>query len=169
MALSKFRSIDYGKMLYETLRNYYSVNAQGKISLLYQYLACLIQPLIAPWDNYENNRLLNGLIADTKWQIGQLTIVLNYLFDPNLKRIYITQASYTNVDDPEFAYPPVNFDDVFADTPLIFEREFDDALGFVMLTFHIPSTVNEAAVTAVIEQIRLQGIQYRIVIFSVVS
>lgn len=162
--MAKFRSIDYGKMLYETLRNYFSVNAKGKISQLYTYLACLIQPLIAPWGNYENQRVLNGLIADTKWQMGQLTNVLNYLFDPVLKRIFITQASFANVSDPEFAYPPVNFDDVFANAPMVFEREFNDPLSFNILTFSVPGSVDIPLLVSVIEQIRLQGIQYQIVV-----
>lgn len=167
--MAKFRTIDYPKMLYETLRNYFSVNAKGDISLLYKYLACIVQPLILPFDNFESQRLLNGLIADTKWQIGQLTIVLNYLFDPIYKRIYLTQASFTNISDPEFAYPPVNYDDVFANSPMVFEREFNDPLSFNMLTFHIPSSVDEPLFVSIIEQIRLQGIQYQIEVFTVVS
>lgn len=167
--MARFRHIDYGKMLYETLRNYFSVNAQGQISLLYKYLACLIQPLVVPWTNYENQRILNGLVADTKWQIGQLTIVLNYIFDPVQKRIYIVQAHYTNVSDPTFAYNAKNFDDVFANSPRVFEREFADALSFQMLTFYVPSGTNISMLTAVIEQIRLQGITYKIVIIGSVS
>lgn len=165
--MARFRSIDYPKMLYETLRNYFSINAVGQVSWLYKYLACIIQPLIAPFDNYESQRLLNGLIADTKWQIGQLTIVLNYLYDPVLKRIFLTQAFFISISDPEFAYPPENFDDVFADTALIDEREFNDALSLQVLTFNVPNTINISQLTATIEQIRLQGIQYRIIEFSV--
>jgi len=94
-------------MLQETLRSYFAFNAQGQPSILYKFFTIFTQvlqtvwgiitdtlsntfnyntlynisttpPLILPtfsgWRNYKN------IIANCKWQIGQLTNVLNSLF-----------------------------------------------------------------------------------------
>lgn len=163
--MAKFRKIDYGKMLYETLRNYFSVNAKGGISLLYQYLACIIQPLISPFEAYDNQRLLNGLVADCKWQIGQLTNVLNYLFDPNLNRIYIVQGYYDELLVPEFTELTSVYAGLFEETATVIAREFTDEFQYISVIIYAPNTVNLSQMIAIIEQIRLQGIKYRVVTF----
>lgn len=163
--MAGFRNIDYGKMLYESLRNYYSVNATGDISILYKYLACFLAVLQAPFDAYAIFRTKETIIASCKWQIGQLTNVLNYLFDATLSRIYITQSTLSVVADPMFEYAPVNFDTVFTEAPVIFEREFGDKISGTLVTINIPAAVDEVDLRAVVEQIRMQGIPYLINVF----
>lgn len=152
-------------MLYEALRNYFSVNAAGDMSILYKYLAAFVGPLQAPFDAYDTYRIKEALIASCKWQIGQLTNVLNYIYDSALKRIFITQSVLTVIADPMFEYAPVNFDVEFTETPTIFEREFGDRVAASLVTINIPSAVNESDLIATVEQIRMQGIPYTINVF----
>ena len=150
-------------MLYETMRNYFAVNSSGQMSQLYIYLACIIQPMWTPWTSYVSFRMTEALIANCAWQIGQLTNVLNYLFDNVLKRIYITQNSASILSDPMFQYPPVNFDsDFLTAPPQQFERVFDDPSNVGVVTINAPASISLTALTAVIEQIRVSGIPYNI-------
>lgn len=163
--MPNFRHIDYGKLLYETLRAYYSVNSSGNISIMYKYLLAILQVLQAPFDGYEIYRTKEAIIANCKWQIGQLTNVLNYLYDPTLSRIFITQSVILPVADPTFAYLPDNFDTVFAEDPEIFERTFTDKAASTLVTINVPIGVNISDLTATVEQIKLTGIPYQIVTF----
>lgn len=159
----KFRSIDYGKMLLETLRSYYSVNALGKVNNFYKYMACLIQPLIPVFNDYATQRTLNGLIANCYWQIGQATNVLNYLYDNIEKRIFITQSSQNPVSATTFGYTATLQAGIFGEFPAQM-RTFDDKADQNIVTIHIPNTVNVGEITATINQLILQGIAYQIVI-----
>jgi hypothetical protein len=160
-----YRNINYLKMLYESMRNYFSVNSSGKLSLLYKYCAAHLQVLQAPFNNYETFRNTQFLIAQCKWQIGQLTNVMNMLFDPTLKRIFITQSVSIIIADPGFAYPAVNFDNKFTVAPVIFEPGFNDPISRTVVTFNVPVSINIPSIKAVIEQIRILGIPYRIQTF----
>lgn len=163
--LTRYRSLQIPMMLYETLRAYYSVNSSGKVNWLFKFCACLVQPLIAPITNFEQQRTLIGLIANSPFQIGQTTNVLNYLYDNVLNRIFITQGYYNQVVDTTFAYAPINWDDVFANPPEIFEREFDDPLQYIGAVIHVPSSVNLGQLTATVAQMAIQGVLYTIIVF----
>lgn len=164
--MASFRNINYGRTLYEALRNYYSVNAKtGELTSLYRYLAAIIQPLQPRFDAYVIFRVRQALIASTKWQIGQLTNVLNYLYDVTLKRIFITQATLTVIADPIFEYAPVNFDSDFDSEPLIQERQFGDGASTTVVTINVPESIDQADLLATIEQIHIEGIPYEITTF----
>jgi hypothetical protein len=163
--MSSFRNINYGRLLYETLRNYFSVNSSGDMSIIYHFLAAIIAVLQHPFDAYAVYRTKEELIAECKWQIGQLTNVLNYLYDSTLKRIFITQSVLRVVVDPMFQYAPSNFDTVFAEAPTIFERTFADKAASTLVTINIPAGINESDLVATVEQIRAQGIPYKIKVF----
>src|SRR5579863_2763033 len=164
----KFRTISYGKMLYETLRAYFSVNDQGEMSVLYQICAAIVQPLQDPFDAYHTFRVAASMVANFKWQIGQLTNVLNYFFDTSLQRIFITQSVVNIVSDSTFAYDPITYDDVFENAYLINEREFGDGANKTTVAINVPVSVagtSLSQITATLEQIRLPGIQYVIQTF----
>jgi hypothetical protein len=163
--MPKFRKISYGKLLYETLRAYYSVNTSGNISIMYKFLIAIVQVLQMPFDDYDIYRTKEAIISNCKWQIGQLTNVLNFLYDPALSRIYITQSIVLPVDDPTFQYPPYNFDTVFAEDPVVFERTFSDKVASTLVTINVPAGVNISDLTATVEQIRITGIPYKIIMF----
>ena len=162
---TNFRTINYGKALYETLRGYFSINAAGELSILYSFCAALVALFQTPFNNYAAFRQQQALIANCKWQIGQLTNVLNMLFDPINKSIFITQSVILSISDPTFAYPPVNQDDTFGYPSTAQERKFTDKAAETLVTFNIPNTVSVTAITAVINQICLLGIPYNIVVF----
>ena len=162
---TNFRNINYGNVLYETLRGYFSLNAKGDLSILYAFCAALVAVFQPPFNNYAFFRQQQALIANCKWQIGQLTNVLNMIFDPVNKSIYITQSVILSIADPTFAYPPVNQDDTFAYPPTAQERKFTDKAAQTLVTFNIPNTVSVTAITAVINQIALLGIPYAINVF----
>lgn len=164
--MPNFRHIHYGRQLYETLRAYYSVNASGNLSVLYKYLIAILQVMQAPFDEYDKYRTKEAIIAGCKWQIGQLTNVLNYLYDTTLNRIYITQSDIANIADPTFDYPPIHFDGTFDDAPpAIFERTFTDRVATTLVTINVPVGVNLSDLTATVEQIKLKGIPYKIETF----
>lgn len=164
----RFRHIDYGKMLYQTLRGYFSVNVKGKLNRLYQYCACLVQPLVAPWESFEQARKINGLIANTKWQNGQLTNVLNYLFDPIANSIYITQIVIDIVSVTGFSYDAIQQVGAFGGKA-VQVRGFNDRANQTAVIINIPDYVNLAAITAIINQVVIAGIVYEINIFIPVS
>lgn len=151
-------------MLLQSLRAYYSVTVQGQINHLYKYCACLIQPLIVPFDAYEQARITNGLIANTKWQIGQLTNVLNYLFDNVNNSIYITQSSQSPVSAVGFAYPATQQMGGFGGLA-VQTRGFFDKAAQTPVIIHVPMSVNLSALTAIVAQVALAGIYYEIVEF----
>lgn len=153
-------------MLYEAVRNYFAVNSTGQLSILYKYLACFVQPLIIPYQTYDQERKINWLVAQCKWQVGQLTNVLNYIYDPMMKRIYITQATIQNVYATKFPYPAILQGRKFGETTPAQVRKFFDALSTTAVIINIPSSVDLSAITATIELVRLQGIQYTINVFT---
>lgn len=161
--MAKFRNINYGKLLFEAMRAYFAVNMVGDLSILYNYLAALVQPLQAPFDSYQVFRTREALIASCKWQIGQLTNVLNFLYDNLLKRIFITQNTVGILSDPLFQYAPVHFDSDFGTLPMQFERTFTDRANQSIVTINTPLSVDLSDITATIEQIRVSGIPYKIV------
>lgn len=163
--MASFRKIDYSKLLYETLRSYFSFNAANQPSQLYIFLACIIAPLQGPFNNYDVFRIREALIAQCKWQIGQLTNVLNMLFDATLQRIFITQNKQTIISDPTFAYPPIHFDSDFNTPPMVYERGFFDRAAETIVIINVPVSIDLPDITSVIEQIRMQGIPYQIVTF----
>ena len=163
--MSIFRNIKYGRQLYEALRNYFSVNTSGVLSKLYRYMAAVVQPLIGPWGVYDTQRRIYWLIAQCKWEVGQLTNVLNYLYDPQQKRIYITQSTVQNVGAPKFPYATSLQARKFGEVTPAQGRKFLDSLSTRTVIFNVPAAVNLSAITATIEQIRLQGIPYTINVF----
>lgn len=159
----RFRVISYPKMLLETLRAYYSVNSEGKVNNFYKYMACLIQPLIAVFDNYSAQRIISGLIANCYWQIGQATNVLNYLYDNVENRIFITQSSQNPISATTFGFTATLQAGIFGEFPAQL-RTFNDKADQNVVTINIPNTVNVGEITATINQLILQGIAYEIVI-----
>lgn len=151
-------------MLYEAMRNYFAINTSGNVSILYKYLSCFVQPMQGPFDAYAAFRATQALIASCKWQIGQLTNVLNYLFDNVLNRIFITQNTVAVISDPIFNYAPIHFDSDFGTAPpQQFERIFTDKSNQELVKINVPAAVDLNEITAVIEQIRVSGIPYQIV------
>lgn len=160
----KFRYIDYPNMLLQTLRAYFSVNSQGKVNNFYTYLACIIQPLIAPFNTYAAQRITDGLIANCYWQIGQLTNVLNYLYDNVNNSIFITQSFPNPVSATTFGTPAIINAGTFGNDP-VWLREFNDIGDSSPVIFNVPNYVNLSQITATIALIALQGIYYEINIF----
>lgn len=152
-------------MLYEALRNYFSLNTHGEISILYKYCAALIFPLQAPFDAYDIQRRIYEIIANCKWQIGQLTNVLNYLFDPILNRIFLTQSTTISVSAPEFEYTTLLQMQEFDTPALVQTREFNDRLAGTSVIINVPIGTDIPAITATIEQIKIDGIPYQIIEF----
>lgn len=161
----RFRHLDIPVLLYECLRAYYSVNSSGKVNWLYKYCACLIQPIIAPLQQYETERIINGLIANSKFQIGQLTNVLNYLYDTTLNRIFITQGFFEQTVARNFNEPPILFGRNFNETPIAFARNFSDGAKLINAVIHVPASSNLSELTATVAQMALDGLNYRIVVF----
>ena len=160
----RYRHVDFPVVLYESLRAYYSVNSEGKANWLYKLCAANIQPMQSPWNTYESLRATNGLIAGGKFQIGDLTNILNYLYDNTLNRIFITQGFYEQTVVREFG-SAIAFGRKFGETPIIFAREFGDPVKFVGAVIHVPAASNVSQITATVAQMAIQGLVYSIITF----
>lgn len=153
-------------MLYEALRNYFSVNSSNELSLLYKYMTCFVQPLQGPFDVYAAQRQVNWLVGQCKWTVGQLANVLNFLFDTELNRIYISQSLSSNISAPKFPYTSDLQARKFGEDTQVQGRKFLDPQSRTLVIINIPDSVNLSAITAIIEQIRLQGKLYTINVFT---
>jgi hypothetical protein len=163
------RYINYGNMLYECLRNYYSVNKAGSLTWLYKILAACVVPMAQPFNDYYAARVINLLVAQCAWQVGQLTNVLNYLFDPLLQNIYIGQSLSLAPVAPVFAeVTPCNLPKFGGVSPAAF-RKFNDPAALSELAIYVPDYLTAdqlAALTAVVAQIALTGIPYQIITYT---
>lgn len=160
--MASFRNIDFGKMGYESLRAYFSVNSDGDMSTLYLFVGACLQVLVAPFEVYDEYRKREALIASCKFVVGQLTNLLNYLFDSELNRISITQSVVTSISDPTRYYSAIHYDGTFSASPVIYEQTFSDQVSTTVVTINIPSDVSESEVIATVEQIKIKGIPYQI-------
>jgi hypothetical protein len=154
-------------MTYETLRNYFSVNKAGRLSILYKFLLACLWPLQQQWNTFELWRQKIWLISQCKWQIGQLTNVLNTLYDPISKRIFTTQAEAGYIFAPTIDYES----DLFAPTIAVESTEFAptilDSTLLRETIINIPSIISGddsvySDFIATIEKIRILGLLYTI-------
>jgi len=171
-----FKDINYGLMLFDALRNYFSVNSSGNLSILYRYLLSCLYPLQDQFDNFGLWRVEKKLIAGCAYQIGQFTNLLNYLYDSALNRIYIDQASNYILYAPTFDDGLLEADMTFAPTfdggivnaDMTYATTFDDFFFFfTIVTIWIPATYYADAqilsqITATVEQIKIDGLDYQI-------
>lgn len=163
--MTNFRHINYSKMLFETLRRYFAVNAAGNMSYPYKYLTCFVAPLAQQFETFEVFRNKENLIASCKWEIGQLTNVLNYLYDIDLKRIYITQSLVSAVSLTMFEYAAIQQAQDFGGSTSLQLREFTDDPNQTIVTIYVPSAIYSTVVsdmTATVNQIKIDGIPYQI-------
>jgi hypothetical protein len=168
--MSLFKSIYQPALLHESLRDYFSVNKKGIVSILYKFLLCCLMPLQTAWDDFELYRQKIWLISICKWQLGQLTNVLNYLYDPIDNSIYLTQSTVVNVYVPVFAETTAVFPTVFAETTDVFCPTISDVPMIHPMTINIPASlaadaVKYADLIATVEKIKITGLKYEIKTF----
>lgn len=161
------RNIDYGRMLYEALRNYYSVNSAGELNSLFKYCAACVAVMQDPFDSYNTNRQTAWLIAQCAWEVGQITNVLNYLYDPSLKRIFIGQSASTAPVAPGFSYTTPADAPGFNYTTALYGRGFYNSPAVSTLTFWVPVALTSilSQIKATIAQIAIAGITYQVLTF----
>lgn len=159
-----FRNINYGAQLYNSLRNFFSVNAQTQLTLIFNFCAACLQPLVVPFAAYVTFRNQIWLVAQCAWEIGQLTNVLNMIYDATLKRIFITQAQIATTNADTFEYAAICQGSVFGSVAKAQVRAFGDLEETTLTTINVPTGLDMSALTATVNQIRLQGIPYQIVV-----
>lgn len=150
-------------MLYETLSGFFSVNAAGQLTWIYKFCVACLVVLQGPFTDFDNFRKKEFIIAGCKWQIGQLTNVLNFLYDPTQNRITITQSISTPQFFWKFAYPPTMFLSDFGSAPMDFLEDFESGVAKSAVSINVPSSFNAAIVDdliATVAQIALTGIPY---------
>jgi hypothetical protein len=124
-------------------------------------------PIQTSWDAFEVYRAKIWLISQCKWVIGQLTNVLNYLYDSTNNSIYISQSSIDKVFVPEFTETTLVFAKVFAETTVVFAPTFDDIAKVHPMKINVPASIytNSAVLAdlvATVEKIRPLGLKYTI-------
>ena len=166
--MPQFKTIDVSKSLKETMGAYHTINAKGQLSYLYKFSLCCLYILQAPFNSFHLWRIRTQLIAQCMWQIGQLTNVLNYLYDNTLKRIYIQQPTPLNIfiyaiDETHPSLWTYAIDETHDNIAI---SAIDEQLNSVYTIIYVPETVyadDLSQLTADIEQIKLEGINYQIV------
>lgn len=151
-------------MLYETLTGFFSINAQNNVSWMYKFCAACLAGMQPYMNTFFTFRTKEILIANCKWQIGQLKNVLNYLYDPNQKRITITQSAITPEFFWMFAYPPSMFVSDFGSVPMVFLETFGSPVAQSDVTITVPNSVDLADLEATVAQIAIEGINYQITV-----
>lgn len=149
-------------MLYETLTGFFSINEAGNATWLYKFCAACLSVLQNPFASFSAFRTKELLIAGCAWQVGQLTNVLNYLYDPIQNRITITQSTITPEFFWKFAYAPSMFLGQFGSPPLAFLFPFGGQ-AVSEVTINVPAGIDLPDLTATVAQIAIAGIPYQIV------
>jgi hypothetical protein len=157
-----FKNINYRVMLFETLRKFFSVNSNNAISVLFTFLTAFVQLFEVPFANFVTFRNKEQLIAQCKWQVGQLANVLNILYDSTLKRIYCTQSTYNIAVSETFDYDASTFDSDFGSAPLIYENEFNDKVATTQFIINVPTDVYNGDLVATVNQIAFTGANFTI-------
>ena len=163
--MSVFRKIDFSQLLKESLRNFFTVNKAGKLSIMYRFCLAVIYPLQLAWNDFEAYRQKTWLISQCKWQLGQLSNVLNMLYDPINKSIYLTQAEAGAIFAPTIDYNSSIFAPVISDSSAIFAPTIDNISNIKETVINIPNTITgdqRSDLIATIEKIRLLGLKYSI-------
>jgi hypothetical protein len=160
---NNFRNINFPVMLYETLTGFFSINLSGQASWLYKFCAACLSVLQPSFNAFQAFRTKEYIIANCKFQIGQLTNVLNYLYDPVQKRIYITQSTVGAVYFWKFAYPPSLFLSDFNSAPEAFLETFGSRVAVSTVSINVPAGIDLVDLTATVAQIAITGIPYQIV------
>lgn len=167
--MAVFKTIHYGRMNYEGMRNFIAINKAGFLSLLYRYTLAIVYPLQVPFDSFNAWRADKKIIAQCKWTIGQVSNVLNYFFDTDLKRIYITQARVDNLFAPVIAYESTTYAPTIAEESTAYAPCIQDvSTVLAIVAIHVPSTIYTDAIilaqlVSVVEQIKITGFTYQIV------
>jgi hypothetical protein len=151
-------------MLLETLRGFFTVNKDGDITWLYKFCLACIYPLQTRFDAFVISRDRSKIIAQCKWTIGQLTNTLNYLFDPTSKRITITQSVISIFSAPDLNQTATKFVPDFGLAATVFAPDWHAPLQRTDLIISIPTAIYTTEIDSVIEQIRLAGTTYSIVL-----
>jgi len=161
--LSNFRKIDFPAMLRETLTSFFSINKAGAATWGYKFCAACLAVLIQPFKDFDAYRQKMWLIANCKWQIGQLTYVLNRLYDPALNRITIAQAVTTPQFLNAFPYDGTMWAGSFDDAPIVFLQTFGSQAAKTVVTFVVPAELDLDDLTATVALVAMDGIPYKIV------
>jgi hypothetical protein len=162
----QFRNIDYSKLMFESLRNYFSVNKNGLISILFKFCLACTWTLTDFFNDFDVFRKKQRLIAYCNWQTGQLTNVLNNLFDSVLLRITITQSRNIQINVPVLTG---NESSVFApvltgnESSILAYPSYDNFNILSLVTINIPTNLwnniyTKTDIISTIAQIKISGI-----------
>jgi hypothetical protein len=158
-----FRGITIYKILYESVRSYFAVNAKGALSVLYKFCLCCVYPLQTPFNNFDIWRQREILIANCKWQYGQLAYVLNKLYNTTLITIGLSSGSSIfapNIEDGGSILFAPNIEDGGS---TLFAPNIGESVVTGAVIINVPTTIvnsSNAQLTADLNQIVLPGISY---------
>ncbi len=171
-----FKGITIYKILYESMRSYFAVNAKGALSELYKFCLCCVYPLQLPFNNFDTWRQREILIANCKWQYGQLAYVLNKLYNTTLITIGLSSGSSIfapNIEDGGSIYCASNIED--GDNELLqlndgswisinnYVPNIGESIATGAIVINVPTAIvnnSKAQLTADLNQIVLPGISY---------
>ena len=166
-----FKKLNFSKLLLWVLTPYFAINSEGKLSNLYKFLACFLQPLQPTFDQYYSDRDRLILLAQCKFT-KQLQNVLNILYaptkinDPTNGGIYFSSTNYSIISANSFYQTDAimyagAFDDT-VQTPVMLES-FNDNLGRSQLVIFVIDTIwatSENSIKSDVAMVAIAGVNY---------
>jgi len=166
-----FKKINFSKLLLWVLTPYFAINSDGKLSNLFKFLACFLQPIQPIFDQYYSDRDRLILLAQCKFT-RQLQNVLNILYapdyinDPTNGGIYFSRTDYAiNAANSFYQTDAIIFAGAFDDTlqtPVMLES-FSDNLGRSQLTIYVLNTIwaaSQRQIEADVAMVAIAGVNY---------
>lgn len=156
-----FKKIDLPNLMYEGLRNQFTINKAGFLSQLYKFCLACTYPIKSTWDFFDSFRNNIQLIANCNWQYGQLTNVLNMIYDSSLKRISISEQHSENFFLSIFNYNSLCFLPTFNYNTSTYLYPFNKNYNVIgIVTISIPTSLSNSIneIAATVAQIKISGI-----------
>ncbi len=166
--MAKLKYINYPRMIFDSLTDFFSVNSEGNLSFMYRFMTGWLWVFQDYFDSFDAFRQKILIIAQCKFTIGQLTNTLNALYDSLLNRIYIGQASYVQVDTLWYGEPDT---DELVNTLWYGEPDTDELVNTAWYgesviadyaTINIPAALSTTDIEATIKKIAPEGLNYTI-------
>lgn len=159
-----FKSINYRRLLFTFLSRYFSIRDDNTVSYFYKFLACFVQPIEKAFNGYDTFRQLEYLISVCKWQMANTANLLNYIYDPTLKRIYLSQSVETQIYAEDFPYDAITFFNDWSANATLFLQDFNSPASYTPVKVNVPSVLSAKLpdMTATINQIKFDDTSYTI-------
>jgi len=160
------KAINYSYLLFDTLREYFSVRSDGTISWLYKFCLACLYPLQSKFNTYDTFRIERTYVAYCNYTKGQLTNLLNKLFPSTTTDLFsITQRTskqvfMAGIDTGTNIGYTTTYSKGYTEVTTTYLYGFP-YIGYTDAIINVPSDIYDnilSAVEAIVNQIKLTGL-----------